>query len=108
MTGGSGYVNDILDGYDDKLANSSLPQRSSNALSNKLASVLSASYADSEIREALRTLDAKGIQNDAETRRRLRLDVQKDVIECNSEIINEFGHVAEVCPNRTTCYHGFS
>lgn len=87
-------MSDVLDGYDDRLALSSLPQRS-NALSNKISSVLSASYADLEIREVLKTLDAKDIQNNAETRRRLQLDVQKDVIECNGGIVKEFGHVAE-------------
>jgi hypothetical protein len=49
-----------------------------------------------EIRDALETLDARGVQNTAETRRQLRLDVQKDVIECNGEIIKDFGQVAEV------------
>jgi len=58
--------------------------------------VLSASYADLEIRDVLETLDARGVQNTAETRRQLRLDVQKDVIECNGEIIKDFGQVAEV------------
>lgn len=106
MTAARGYSSDILDVYDDKLALSSLPQRS-NALSNKITSVLSASYADLEIREALRTLDEKGIQNTAEARRRLRLDVQREVIECNGEIIKEFGLVAEVCSNRKFC-DGFS
>lgn len=65
-------------------------------LSNKISTVLSASYADSEIREALRTLDEKSIKNSAETRRKLRLDVQKEVIERNGDIIKDFGHIAEV------------
>ncbi|KAI9840903.1 MAG: Golgi transport complex subunit 6 [Sclerophora amabilis] len=65
------------------------------ALSNKLTSVLSASYADLDIRDALEQLDDRKIENTQETRRRLRLDVQKDVIECNGEIIREFGQVAE-------------
>jgi conserved oligomeric Golgi complex subunit 6 len=73
----------------------SVPRAS--ALSNKLTSVLSASYADLEIRDALETLDERGIENTPETRRRLRLDVQKEVIQCNGEIISEFGQIAEVC-----------
>ncbi|KAK2768698.1 Golgi transport complex subunit 6 [Arachnomyces sp. PD_36] len=73
-------------------ANSS--QRST-ALANKLTSVLSSSYADSDIRDALETLDARGVRNTAETRRQLRLDVQKEVIDCNGEIIQDFGKVAE-------------
>lgn len=100
-------MSDVLDGYDDRLALSSLPQRS-NALSNKISSVLSASYADLEIREVLKTLDAKDIQNNAETRRRLQLDVQKDVIECNGGIVKEFGHVAEVGPIRIKSHAGSS
>jgi hypothetical protein len=65
-------------------------------LTTKVTSVLSASYADSDIRDALNLLDKRGIQNSSETRRQLRLDVQKEVIESNGDIIREFGHVAEV------------
>lgn len=72
------------------------PSRSTNALSARITSVLSASYADLEIRHALETLDERGIQNTAETRRQLRLDVQREVIECNGEIVRDFGAVAEV------------
>ena len=68
----------------------------SNPLSTKVTSVLSASYADSDIREALALLDKRNISNTAETRRQIRLDVQKEVIESNGEIIREFGQVAEV------------
>lgn len=71
--------------------------RGVNALSSRISSVLSASYADLEIRGALETLDERGIQNTAETRRQIRLDVQKEVIECNGEIVKDFGEVAEVC-----------
>jgi conserved oligomeric Golgi complex subunit 6 len=73
-----------------------VPTRST-ALSNKLTSVLSASYADLEIRDALEALDDRSVKNTAESRRRLRLDVQREVIQCNSEIIGEFGQIAEVC-----------
>ena len=66
------------------------------ALSNRLTSVLSASYADSDIRDALETLDKRGISNTAERRRQLRLDVQKEVLDCNGEIVADFGKVAEV------------
>ena len=91
------HFNDLSEDLDDKLTVSSTPQRS-NALSNKLSGVLSASYADSEIREALHSLDEKGIKNTAETRRKLRLDVQKEVIQRNGAVVQEFGHVAEVRP----------
>ncbi|CAK1366804.1 unnamed protein product [Cercospora beticola] len=67
----------------------------SNALQNRVTSVLSASYADLEIRDALSILDERGLQNTADTRRNLRLDVQEELIQCNGEIIHDFGKVAE-------------
>ena len=70
--------------------------RGPSALSSRITSVLSASYADLEIRDALETLDARGVRNTAETRRQIRLDVQKEVIQCNGEIVKDFGEVAEV------------
>jgi len=70
--------------------------RANTALSSKVSSVLAASYADLEIRDALSLLDLRGVENNAKTRRQLRLDIQKDVIESNGDIIKEFGHVAEV------------
>ncbi|KAL2045585.1 hypothetical protein N7G274_002013 [Stereocaulon virgatum] len=94
MVNGQGYMNDFSENFDDKFTAVPAPQKS-NALSNKISTVLSASYADSEIREAVRTLDERNIQNSAETRRKLRLDVQKEVIERNGDIIKDFGHVAE-------------
>lgn len=66
----------------------------SSALQNRLTSVLSASYADLEIRDALSMLDERGLQNSAQTRRNLRLDVQQELIECNAEIVQDFGEVA--------------
>ncbi|KAI1735166.1 oligomeric Golgi complex subunit 6 [Xylaria scruposa] len=66
-----------------------------NPISSKITSVLSTSYADSEFREALTLLDARGISNSAETRRQLRLDIQKEVIDSNGQIISEFGRVAD-------------
>lgn len=70
--------------------------RGVNALSSRITSVLSASYADLEIRGALETIDERKIQNTAETRRQIRLDVQKEVIQCNGEIVKDFGEVAGV------------
>lgn len=67
-----------------------------NPLSTKVTTVLAASYADSDIRDALKLLDERNLQNSSETRRQIRLDVQKEVIESNGDIIREFGHVAEV------------
>ena len=97
MAGTQNYVSDISESLDDKLTVSSTSQRS-NALSNKLSNVLSASYADSEIRDALRSLDEREIRNTAEVRRRLRIDVQKEVIQRNGAIVHDFGRVAEVRP----------
>lgn len=97
MAGTEAYVSDLSESLDDKLTISSTSQRS-NALSNKLSSVLSASYADSEIRDALRSLDEREIRNTPEMRRRLRIDVQKEVIQRNGVIVQEFGRVAEVRP----------
>lgn len=77
------------------LTNTSVAPRT-NALSSKVSSLLSASYADLEIRDALNLIDERNIENNARTRRQLRLDVQKEVIESNGVIIREFGHVAEV------------
>lgn len=67
-----------------------------SALSTKLTSVLSRSYADPEIRNALSILDARGFVNDSTSRRNLRIDAQEDVIRCNGEIVQDFGVVAEV------------
>ena len=85
--------------YEDGNYYSSLPK--SNAISHKLASILSTSFANTELRDVLRSLDEKGVQNTPETRRRLRLDAQKEVIDRNGDIIQDFGHVAEVRPPRS-------
>ncbi|THW47065.1 oligomeric complex COG6 [Aureobasidium pullulans] len=69
-------------------------QRSS-ALQSRITSVLAASYSDLEIRDALETLDARQVHNTAETRRNLRLDAQQELIQCNGEIIRDFGQVAQ-------------
>lgn len=66
-------------------------------LASKVTSILSSSYSDTEFRDALALLDERNVQNDAETRRRIRLDLQKEVIDSNGEIVGEFGRVAEVC-----------
>ncbi|KAJ4170895.1 Golgi transport complex subunit 6 [Fusarium falciforme] len=69
--------------------------KSLTPLASKVTSVLSTTHSDSEFRDALSLLDQRGIQNDAETRRRVRLDLQKEVIDSNGEVIAEFGRVAE-------------
>jgi hypothetical protein len=86
----------LSDGLNSPISPTSPQAARSNPLSTKVTSVLSASYADSDIRDALSLLDKRGLENKPETRRQLRLDVQKEVIESNGDIIREFGHVAEV------------
>ncbi|KAI9652849.1 MAG: Golgi transport complex subunit 6 [Alyxoria varia] len=76
-------------------ASTSLPGPRGSQLSSKISSVLSTSFADLEIRDALNTLDERGIKNDADTRRNLRLEVQKEIIQCNADVIDDFGHVAQ-------------
>ncbi|TVY59665.1 Conserved oligomeric Golgi complex subunit, partial [Lachnellula suecica] len=85
----------LNEGIDSSSSPTSPQALRSNPLSSKVTSVLSASYADSDIKDALSLLDKRNVENNAETRRQLRLDVQKEVIESNGDIIQEFGHVAE-------------
>lgn len=74
------------------------PSGRSNAFrfTNKLTSVLSGLYVDSDIRDALSVLDDRRLRNDAETRRRLRLETQKQVIDGNGYVVQDFSKVAEV------------
>ncbi|KAF4554524.1 Conserved oligomeric Golgi complex subunit 6-like protein [Elsinoe fawcettii] len=72
----------------------SAPSRA-NALQTRIATILSASYADIEISDALQTLDDRGVKNSAETRRNLRLDLQQELISCNGEVVKDFGQVAQ-------------
>jgi hypothetical protein len=78
----------------------------SNALSSRITSVLSTSYADLDLRDALETLDSRDFTNTPDSRRNLRLDLQQEVIRCNGEIIKDFGQVAEVCkfPDMLHCF----
>ncbi|KAK1753469.1 oligomeric Golgi complex subunit 6 [Echria macrotheca] len=69
--------------------------KGTNPLSSKVSTVLSASYADTEFRESLALLDERGVHSTAETRRKLRLDLQKEVIDSNGEILDEFAKVAQ-------------
>ena len=67
-----------------------------NPFSNRVTGVLSASYADLEIRDALEILDSRRFENTAEARRELRANLQSEVIASNGEIIRDFGEVAKV------------
>ena len=66
------------------------------SISSRLTSILSSSYADLDIRDVLLALDARDIQNTPDTQRQIRVNVQKELIECNVEIVKDFGKVAEV------------
>jgi hypothetical protein len=86
-----------IDGFESSPASSSTGLGVSRSnLSPKVTSILSASYGDLEIRDALSLLDERGVESNAETRRQLRWDIQKDVIDSNGNVIKEFGLVAEV------------
>ncbi|KAI9147888.1 Conserved oligomeric Golgi complex subunit [Paramyrothecium foliicola] len=69
--------------------------KNTNPLAAKVTTVLSTSYSDTEFRNALALLDDRNVVNDAKTRRQIRLELQKEVIDSNGEIITEFGLVAE-------------
>ena len=73
---------------------------SSSASQQRLASVLSASYIDADIRNALAVLDTRFVENTAETRRQLLVNVQGDVIRSNAQIVRGFALVAEVAFSR--------
>jgi conserved oligomeric Golgi complex subunit 6 len=99
------YFEEGIDSLNDGTPTPSTPlgnassSAKAGAISGKITTLLSSSFADSDIRDALAILDAKGVKNDAETRRNLRQDAQKEVIECNAEIVADFGKVAEVWHN---------
>jgi hypothetical protein len=69
---------------------------SSSVSQQRLATVLSASYIDADIRNSLAVLDTRFVDNTAESRRQLRISVQGDVIHSNAQIIRDFARVAEV------------
>lgn len=70
--------------------------KGANPFSSKVTTVLATSYADSEFRGALSLIDDRGLTNSAATRRQVRLQLQKEVIDSNGNIIVEFGRVADV------------
>ncbi|KAK5080783.1 Golgi transport complex subunit 6 [Exophiala xenobiotica] len=71
--------------------------RRGNALSNKLTRVLSSSYADSEIRDALRLYDGRygHGQDDLDRDLDLKYEAQEEVIEANARIVDDFAKVAQ-------------
>ncbi|KAI5284452.1 Golgi transport complex subunit 6 [Ascosphaera aggregata] len=85
---------EVTEGATSPMLPSEAPR--SSALLNRLNSVLSTSYLNSDIRGTLEIVDERGMQNTAETRRQLRLSVQKEIIEHNGAIIHDFGKVADL------------
>lgn len=81
----------------DTLVSDALSARRGNALSNKLTSVLSSSYADTEIRDALRIYDARYGAQELTQDIDLKHEAQKRVIEGNARIVDDFSKVAKVC-----------
>lgn len=73
-----------------------LASKRATALSTKLATVLSASYADSEIREALRLFDLRDVALGEDSTHNLKALAEKEVIDANARVVDDFGHVAEV------------
>jgi len=78
--------------------------RRGNALSNKLTRVLSSSYADVEVRDALRLYDGRYAHGQDEVDRDLDLkyEAQKEVIDANARIVDDFAKVAKVCPDHSS------
>lgn len=72
--------------------------KTNGPLASKASSILSTSYSDAEFRDALFLLEEQGIDNNPITRRQIRLDLVKEVVDCNGKIIDEFGKIAEVHP----------
>ncbi|POS84197.1 hypothetical protein EPUL_002956, partial [Erysiphe pulchra] len=74
--------------------NSSASSRGQYLLASKVNSILSMSYADSDIKDALCILDSRGLSNTNATRRQLRYDIQKEVIKSSGFIVEELGCVS--------------
>lgn len=68
-----------------------------STLSTKITTLLSSSYSDLDLRDALHTLETthKITKNSPATRRNLRLNVQREILDSNSAILDDFGQVAE-------------
>lgn len=80
----------------DSSSRAHLPRSAGNPLSSKINAVLSTSFADGEFGEVLSTIDELELVNTPITRRQFRLQLQKNVIESNGEVVKDFSRVAEV------------
>ncbi|KAK9468110.1 oligomeric Golgi complex subunit 6 [Lipomyces arxii] len=76
-------------------ASPSVPSVSrSNVLSLKLSEILSTSYLDSGIRDALQLLGERIQENTPEIRRQFRANVEAEVIEANGQVLEQFSKIA--------------
>ncbi|RPA76068.1 oligomeric complex COG6 [Ascobolus immersus RN42] len=66
----------------------------SDALQRKVSTLLSTSYTDASLAQAITILDTR-FSNSEEARKRLQQDVQKDLIESDGQIILEFSKIAD-------------
>lgn len=96
MSAGSRRVSTSSSPSDASSHGQQYSSKAANPLTSRVTSVLSTSYTDTEFRDSLLLLDSRQTQNDGQTRRRFRLDLQKEVMDKDGEIIDEFGHIAEV------------
>jgi hypothetical protein len=90
---GAGKLNDL---EKHVVAPDSTTGKPIHPLSSKVTAVLSTSYSDAEFRDVVSLIDSRKIQNDGKTRRQLRTELTKEVIDRNGEVLDEFGRVAEV------------
>ena len=67
-----------------------------NPLTHRVTAILSSAYSDSDFRQTLSSLEGRSIWHDAGTRRQLRLQLQREVIEHDGVIIDEFGKITDV------------
>ncbi|KAK9377458.1 oligomeric Golgi complex subunit 6 [Lipomyces chichibuensis] len=66
----------------------------SNLMSLKLSEILSSSYSDSSIRDALLLLGERIQENTPEMRRQFRANVEAEVIEANGQVLEQFSKIA--------------
>lgn len=78
-----------------EMASVSVPSSQQSAMGGKIISTLASSYADNDIRDSLRLLDLRGYEVTDKSRRNMKLDIDRDVRRLNSEIVSDFGRVAE-------------
>jgi len=65
-----------------------------NAVQNRISSILSTSYSDLEIKNALQTLDSQKITSN--DRKDLRLDLDQELVKGNGDVVKDFSQVAQV------------